>query len=86
MVYFPSCINQTMGLSKGSPVKNTLVDEMVQLCSKAGYEVIFPEELEKMCCGTIWESKGMLDIADPREHSIPEALQEQVASYIPVKP
>ena len=74
VVYFPSCINQTMGLSKGSPVKNTLVDEMVQLCAKAGYEVIFPDGLEKMCCGTIWESKGMLDIADRKTAELDEAL------------
>ena len=74
VVYFPSCINQTMGLSKGSPVKNTLVDEMVQLCRKAGYEVIFPEGLEKLCCGTIWESKGMLDIADRKTAELDEAL------------
>ena len=74
VVYFPSCINQTMGLSKGAPVKNTLVDEMVQLCRKAGYEVIFPEGLEKMCCGTIWESKGMLDIADRKTAELDEAL------------
>ena len=74
VVYFPSCINQTMGLSKGSPVKNTLVDEMVQLCRKAGYEVIFPEGMEKMCCGTIWESKGMLDIADRKTAELDEAL------------
>lgn len=74
VVYFPSCINQTMGLSKGTPVKNTLVDEMVKLCRKAGYEVIFPEGLEKMCCGTIWESKGMLDIADRKIAELDEAL------------
>ena len=74
VVYFPSCVNQTMGLSKGAPVKNTLVDEMVQLCNKAGYEVIFPEGLEKMCCGTIWESKGMLDIADRKTAELDEAL------------
>ena len=74
VVYFPSCINQTMGLSKGAPVKNTLVDEMVQLCRKAGYEVIFPEGMERMCCGTIWESKGMLDIADRKTAELDEAL------------
>ncbi|MBR2083933.1 MAG: (Fe-S)-binding protein, partial [Muribaculaceae bacterium] len=74
VVYFPSCINQTMGLSKGSPVKNTLVNEMVQLCRKAGYEVIFPEGMERMCCGTIWESKGMLDIADQKTAELDEAL------------
>ena len=74
VVYFPSCINQTMGLAKGAPVKNTLVNEVVQLCNKAGYEVIFPEGMEKMCCGTIWESKGMLDIADRKTAELDEAL------------
>ncbi len=74
VVYFPSCINQTMGLAKGAPVKNSLVDEMVQLCRKAGYEVIFPEGMERMCCGTIWESKGMLDIADRKIAELDEAL------------
>ena len=74
VVYFPSCINQTMGLAKGAPVKNTLVDEMVKLCRKAGYEVIFPDGLERMCCGTIWESKGMLDIADRKTAELDEAL------------
>ena len=74
VVYFPSCINQTMGLSKGSPVKHSLVDEMVLLCAKAGYEVIFPEGLEKLCCGTIWESKGIFDIADRKTAELDEAL------------
>src|SRR3712207_7878086 len=44
VVYFPSCINQTMGLAKGAPVKNTVVNEMVSLLNKAGYEVIFPQD------------------------------------------
>ena len=74
VVYFPSCINQTMGVAEEAPVKNTLVDEMVQLCQKAGYEVIFPKGMKKMCCGTIWESKGMLDIADRKTAELDEAL------------
>ena len=74
VVYFPSCINQTMGLPKDAPAKRRLVDEMVELCNKAGYEVIFPEKMEKMCCGTIWESKGMLDIADSKTAELDEAL------------
>ena len=74
VVYFPSCINQTMGLSKESPVKHALVDEVIQLMTKAGYEVIFPEGMEKMCCGQIWESKGMLDIADRKSAELEAAL------------
>ena len=74
VVYFPSCINQTMGLSKEAPVKHALVDEVIQLMAKAGYEVIFPEGMEKMCCGQIWESKGMLDIADRKSAELEAAL------------
>ena len=74
VVYFPSCINQTMGLSKEAPVKHALVDEVIQLMAKAGYEVIFPEGMEKMCCGQIWESKGMLDIADRKSAELETAL------------
>ena len=74
VVYFPSCINQTMGLSKEAPVKRPLVDEVCLLLHKAGYEVIFPEGMEKMCCGQIWESKGMPDIADRKSGELEAAL------------
>jgi len=76
VVYFPSCINQTMGVAKGAPVKNSVVDEMCQLLNKAGYSVIFPKEMDKMCCGQIWESKGMLDIADRKTAELEAALWE----------
>ena len=74
VVYFPSCINQTMGQSKQGGKKHDLVDEVIQLMAKAGYEVIFPEGMEKMCCGQIWESKGMLDIADRKSAELEKAL------------
>ena len=74
VVYFPSCINQTMGLSQKSPAKKPLVDEICELIHKAGYEVIFPEGMERMCCGQIWESKGMLDIADRKSAELEDAL------------
>jgi D-lactate dehydrogenase len=76
VVYFPSCINQTMGLPKESPVDQPLVDKMLSLLKKAGYEVIFPKNMDKLCCGTIWESKGMLDIADRKSAELEAALWE----------
>ena len=76
VVYFPSCINQTMGLARKSPVEQALVNKMVALLHKAGYEVIFPKNMEKLCCGTIWESKGMLDIADRKTRELEDALWE----------
>ena len=74
VVYFPSCINQTMGQSKDGNMKHALVDEVIQLMAKAGYEVIFPEGMDRMCCGQIWESKGMLDIADRKSAELEAAL------------
>jgi D-lactate dehydrogenase len=76
VVYFPSCINQTMGQSKQGGKIHDLVDEVIQLMAKAGYEVIFPKGMEKMCCGQIWESKGMLDIADRKSAELEKALWE----------
>lgn len=72
VVYFPSCINQTMGRSKGDTMP--LIDKMTSLMEKAGYEVIFPKNMKKLCCGTIWESKGMPDIADRKAKELEDAL------------
>lgn len=75
VVYFPSCINQMMGLPKHHhAVDKPLVEEMVSLLGKAGYEVIFPENMSSLCCGTIWESKGMPEIADSKTAELEEAL------------
>ena len=76
VVYFPSCINQTMGLPKKSPVEQPLINKMISLLQKGGYEVIFPKDMDKLCCGTIWESKGMLDIADRKAAELEAALWE----------
>ncbi len=75
VVYFPSCINQMMGLPKHHHVVDKpLVEEMVSLLGKAGYEVIFPENMSSLCCGTIWESKGMPEIADRKTKELEDAL------------
>jgi D-lactate dehydrogenase len=76
VVYFPSCINQTMGLPKNTPEKQPLINEMIALLQKAGYEVIFPKNMDQLCCGTIWESKGMPDIADRKSAELEAALYE----------
>lgn len=76
VVYFPSCINQMMGLAKGAPVKESLIDKMVHLLNKGGYEVIFPKHMAGLCCGQIWESKGMEDIADRKSAELEKALWE----------
>lgn len=76
VVYFPSCINQTMGHTAKGGVKTPLLDKTVELIQKAGFEVIFPKNMKNLCCGTIWESKGMLDIADRKSKELEDALYE----------
>lgn len=75
VVYFPSCINRTMGVTpeEGQSLP-PLVDVMTSLCRKAGFEVIFPENMDNLCCGMIWESKGMPDIADCKTAELEAAL------------
>lgn len=74
VVYFPSCINQTMGVSNNSPIKDSLVDFMVKFLAKCGFETIFPENMKDLCCGTIWSSKGMGEIADKKSSELEAAL------------
>lgn len=75
VVYFPSCINRTMGSTPekdGTP--RPLVDTFVELCNRAGYEVIFPKDMKKLCCGMIWDSKGMPDLAEQKVRELERAL------------
>lgn len=74
VVYFPSCINQAMGVEKGTEGLKPLAEEMKELLEKAGYEVIFPDKMDYLCCGTIWESKGLPDIARTKTRELEKAL------------
>lgn len=74
VVYFPSCLNQRLGAAKGSEY-NT-VGDMQAMCRKAGYEVVFPDKMEQLCCGTIWESKGQPEVADRKSAELLEMLMK----------
>ena len=69
VVYFPSCLNQRLG-SGDKP----LINDMTELLNKAGFEVIFPDKMATLCCGTIWESKGMPDEAQRKAAELELAL------------
>ena len=76
VVYFPSCINQMMGVDKASGDIRPLAEEMMELLHKAGYKVVIPKGMDSLCCGTIWESKGLPKIADRKTAELEEALWE----------
>ena len=76
VVCFPSCLNQMMGVDKSSKELRPLAEEMAQLLHKAGYQVIYPKNMDALCCGTIWESKGLPEIAAKKTRQLEEALWE----------
>ena len=76
VVYFPSCLNQTMGHSHVDHEKKDLVNKMVEFLEKVGYEVIYPKGMQNLCCGMIWESKGMPEIANRKTRELEDALWE----------
>jgi D-lactate dehydrogenase len=74
VVYFPSCINQSMGTSVRDPVNMPLMQVTVEVLQQAGYQVIYPEGMRSLCCGTPWESKGFRELADSMSDNLEQAL------------
>jgi D-lactate dehydrogenase len=72
-VYFPSCINRTMGPARGSEAVS-LTHKTAELLLKAGYEVIYPERMNRLCCGMPFASKGMDAAAANKARELDEAL------------
>jgi D-lactate dehydrogenase len=59
VVYFPSCINRTMGKSIDYGREEVaLTQKTVELLQRAGYNVIYPENIDNLCCGMAFGSKG----------------------------
>jgi len=84
VVYFPSCLNQTMGRANEG-AKVDLIDEVTAFLQKAGWEVIFPQQMQQLCCGMIWDSKGMPDIAQRKTEQLEQALlQASEGGKLPV--
>jgi len=55
-VYFTACVGTMFGPSEGGP---GVRESFVQICSRAGITLAYPDDLPDLCCGTPWRSKGM---------------------------
>ncbi|NDV19048.1 FAD-binding protein [Pseudodesulfovibrio sp. JC047] len=75
VVYFPSCAVRSMGPSKGDD-SEPLMDVTVKLLKRAGYQVIFPQNMSKLCCGKAMETKGLAEQADAMSAELNVALLE----------
>ncbi len=85
VVYLPSCASRIMGPQRGSASDRSLAEVTETLLRRAGYEVIYPQQLESLCCGMPFQSKGMFDAADRKADEInKELLRITKRGQIPV--
>lgn len=77
VVYFPSCINRSMGKSKNyNPKEVALVDKTVELLERAGFTVVFPDNVENLCCGMPFTSKGFVEQGKAKSDELEAALMK----------
>jgi D-lactate dehydrogenase len=74
VVYFPSCINRSMGVSRDHKEEMQLSEKMVHLLRKGGYEVIYPENMNRLCCGMAFSSKGYSEAGEKKSGELEAAL------------
>ena len=75
VVYFPSCASRSMsGPAREETEREALPQKTASLLKKAGYEIIYPEKVDKYCCGQAFESKGFLKQADAKSKELSDAL------------
>ncbi len=85
VVYFPSCVVRAMGAAAGDPDPRALFDATLSLLDKAEYGVLFPAEIDRLCCGLTMDSKGFPELADFKARELEkELLARTEGGVIPV--
>jgi D-lactate dehydrogenase len=73
VVYFPACINRTMGPAGGHGL-DSLPRTTASLLEKAGYDIIYPDRMDELCCGMPFASKGLSETAAVKAAELGDAL------------
>ncbi|MDR1881391.1 MAG: FAD-binding oxidoreductase [Prevotella sp.] len=74
-VYFPSCINRSMGRSNGYEKGDAeLTQTTKELLRRAGFTIIYPEGINGLCCGMAFSSKGLKEEGARKSKELEEAL------------
>ena len=75
VVYFPSCINRSMGKNSFQSEDDLQVTQLThQLLIRAGFSIIYPEGLNKHCCGMPFASKGFAETNHAQSQALEMAL------------
>lgn len=75
VVYFPSCVVRSMGPARDDPDQRALYQATLSVLNKAGYDVIYPEGMDELCCGLTFESKGFFEQANLKSAELERELR-----------
>ncbi|WP_088330146.1 FAD-binding and (Fe-S)-binding domain-containing protein [Lacimicrobium sp. SS2-24] len=58
VVYFPSCTNRIFAADTKATDQRSLSEVLASVLEKGGYQLLTPDTVSELCCGTPWDSKG----------------------------
>lgn len=74
VVYLAACVSRAMGPAAGDAEQVPLLDKTRALLEKAGFAVVFPDNLDNLCCGQPFASKGYPEQAEAKRRELLDAL------------
>ncbi len=74
VVYLAACVSRAMGPAEDDTEQQPLIDKTQTLLEKAGYQVIYPDNLDNLCCGQPFTSKGYAEQAERKRREMLAAL------------
>jgi D-lactate dehydrogenase len=74
VVYLAACVSRVMGPAAGDSEQMSLHDKTRGLLEKAGYQVVFPDNVDSLCCGQPFASKGYAEQAEHKRQELIGAL------------
>ena len=76
VVYFPSCITRSMGTTKAYSKELEVTRVTVKLLEAAGFQIIYPEKMDSLCCGMLFSSKGYVEAGQKASDALQAALAQ----------
>ena len=74
VVYLAACVSRVMGPAAGDKEQMSLLDKTRGLLEKAGFQVVFPDNMDSLCCGQPFASKGYSEQAEHKRQELIGAL------------
>ncbi len=74
VVYVPSCATRTLGPALRDTDRRSLPEVIITVLERAGIRVVLPDNIENLCCGMAFHSKGLFAEAERKQAEFQAAL------------